>query len=1392
MISPGRYADVFRYLAIWLWWALLVTYPFALSAGEDSFAKLSDQYAQTVHPLLQQFCVDCHAGDEPEGDLDLERFDSLAAVRQAPEVWQKVRRQLTDGEMPPEDSDQPTDQQRRALLDWVGRYLHAEALAGAGDPGAVVLRRLSNAEYTYTIRDLTGVPLDPAREFPIDGAAGEGFTNTGVALVMSPALVTKYMDAAEQIASHAVLLPDGIRFSPSASRRDWADEILDRLRAFYHRETRATGIDLSYRKEVGDFRPADESEGAVKVADYVAALIRHRERLTGDLDAATPVAQEEDLNAKYLRLLAQKLVSRQPQSLLLDRIRDRWRTATVEDEAALTAEIVAWQSAVWKFNSAGIAGREGGPTAWMEPVNPITTRQEFKIELPESAAEENVVVYLTAGEAGDGNQGDFVVWKNPRLVGGNLPELPLRHAAGLHQRLAELRREVLGNAARYLAAVAEATPESDAQELAARHAVDPGLLKAWLEYVDVSKRPPVKVPGHFTEKLLKGADYDSINGWGTRDTPSVAANSSDQELRIPGIASPHSVFVHPSPTLFAAVGWHSPINGQVRIEAHVADAYPVCGNGVEWVLQHRTSRSAENLWQGEFDVRGVATMAAKVVAVHKGELVSLLVGPREGDLPCDLTHIKLVITETTGSGRVWDLAKDVSGNILESNPHSDSHGNTGTWHFYKGEMKDVAGAGEEFRVPAGSLLAQWQAESDPETRKTLAENLQALASGETLTEEDSPDALLLQHLQSLAERGADYAALLKSVKPDARFGKHPLGQRIAPANLVVQAPAVFEILVPAKLAEGRRLLVTGQLDPQHGREGSVRIGVSTTRPDRPRFAPDVPIIVTEGSKTRRRFESAFEDFRQLFPIAVCYARVVPIDEVVTLNLFFREDEHLKRLLLDDHETAVLDRLWDELIFVSHEPLALADAFEQISEFAAQDQPDLVKALKPMGKPIRDRASAFRQRLIDTEPQQVNALLELADRSWRRPLTDDQQQDVRNLYRQMREAEMPHDEAIRLTLARVLTAPAFLYRLERPGAGKGWSPVSDMELATRLSYFLWASMPDEELHQLAVAGRLGEPNTLVAQMQRMLRNQRTRRLAIEFGCQWLHIRDFDQLNEKSERHFPTFADLREEMYEESILFFTDLFQNNRSVLSILDADHTFLNGALARHYGIPGVAGDAWRRVDGMRKHARGGILAHATTLAKQSGASRTSPILRGNWVYETLLGKRLPRPPQDVPQLPDTVPEGLTERQLIEQHSSVEACAKCHAHIDPYGFALESFDAIGRFRAESHGGHTIDTQTTLIDGTRLVGVDGLRDYLLTTRRDQFVRQFCRKLLGYALGRAVQLSDEPLLDRTQKRLAANDYLVWTAVEEVIRSDQFLNVRGTGYNVISTAVGKELKH
>ena len=285
------------------------------------------------------------------------------------------------------------------------------------------------------------------------------------------------------------------------------------------------------------------------------------------------------------------------------------------------------------------------------------------------------------------------------------------------------------------------------------------------------------------------------------------------------------------------------------------------------------------------------------------------------------------------------------------------------------------------------------------------------------------------------------------------------------------------------------------------------------------------------------------------------------------------------------------------------------------------------------------------------------------------------------------------------------------------------------------------------------------------------------MATEFGCSWLHIHGFDSLDEKSERHFPEFAALRGAMYEESIRFFTDFFQENRAVLSILDADHTFLNEALAKYYGIPGVTGEEWRRVDGLRKFSRGGVLGQAATLAKQSGASRTSPILRGNWVAEALLGDKLPRPPKDVPRLPeDEATETLTVRQLTEKHSTDPRCSGCHVRIDPFGFALESFDAVGRFRERDLGNRPIDSHTKVLDGTELNGIDGLREYLITKRRDGFLRQFCRKLLGYSLGRSVQLSDEPLLKDMQTRLAANDYRINTAIELIVSSRQFREIRG----------------
>jgi hypothetical protein len=249
-----------------------------------------------------------------------------------------------------------------------------------------------------------------------------------------------------------------------------------------------------------------------------------------------------------------------------------------------------------------------------------------------------------------------------------------------------------------------------------------------------------------------------------------------------------------------------------------------------------------------------------------------------------------------------------------------------------------------------------------------------------------------------------------------------------------------------------------------------------------------------------------------------------------------------------------------------------------------------------------------------------------------------------------------------------------------------------------------------------------------------------------------------------------------MYEEAIQFFTDLFQRDGSLHDLLCADYTFVNEELAKHYGIPGVTGPAWRRVDGVQKYSRGGILALAATMSKQSGASRTSPILRGNWLSEVVLGEKLPRPPKNVPQLADAPPAELTERQLIERHSSDAACAKCHARIDPFGFALENFDAIGRFRERDGGGRAIDSRTKLPDGAEINGFAGLRNYLVTTRREAIARQFCRKLLGYALGRSVQLSDEPLLEEMVAGLESHQERIFPLVEAIVRSRQFREIRG----------------
>ena len=401
------------------------------------------------------------------------------------------------------------------------------------------------------------------------------------------------------------------------------------------------------------------------------------------------------------------------------------------------------------------------------------------------------------------------------------------------------------------------------------------------------------------------------------------------------------------------------------------------------------------------------------------------------------------------------------------------------------------------------------------------------------------------------------------------FGKKPDGSSAAPNSLVVQAPAMLTVRAPAELVAGSEFVVTASLDPALGAEGSIQPRVATAAPESlDTLLAGAPIVTCEGSQARARVTASMADLRRLFPPAVAYPHIVPVDEAVTLQLLHRDDEPLCLLMLDDAEHARLDTMWDELRFISQDPLKLQDAFDQLMEYATQDSDP--KLFEPYRKPIADGVIAFRERLVACEPKQLDHLINFAALAYRRPLSGEEADELRGLYRKLRSEQLSHDEAFHLVLARVLVAPAFLYRVENAGPGSEPLAISDWEMASRLSYFLWSTGPDAALRARAAAGELHDADILVGEARRMVADDRARSLATEFACHWLDVHDFDKLDEKSEQHFPEFTSLRGDMYEETVRFFADLFQRDGSLIEVLDADHTFLNQKLAEFYGIPGV------------------------------------------------------------------------------------------------------------------------------------------------------------------------------------------------------------------------------
>ena len=363
---------------------------------------------------------------------------------------------------------------------------------------------------------------------------------------------------------------------------------------------------------------------------------------------------------------------------------------------------------------------------------------------------------------------------------------------------------------------------------------------------------------------------------------------------------------------------------------------------------------------------------------------------------------------------------------------------------------------------------------------------------------------------------------------------------------------------------------------------------------------------------------------------------------------------------------------------------------------------------------------------------------------RRPIADADLVKPMELFHQA-SAEDGFEAGIELALSYVLISPEFLFRVERdpPNVVPGTAyQIRDLELASRLSFFLWSSIPDDELLALAEQRRLSEPEVLVAQVRRMLADDRSQALVDNFASQWLYLRNLDSMTPDG-RLFPDFDDnLRQAFRRETEMFFESIMREDRSVLDLIDADYTFLNERLAKHYGIPHVYGSRFRRVSLDPKSRRGGLLRHGSILTVTSYANRTSPVIRGKWILENILGTPPPPPPPNVPALETSVSAKLPVRQRLAQHRADPACASCHDLIDPVGFALENFDAIGQWR-EMDSGLPVDASGGLPDGRQLEGVDGLEQGLLD-RPEMFVAPRVEKLLTFAIGRGHQPNDAPAI------------------------------------------------
>jgi hypothetical protein len=402
---------------------------------------------------------------------------------------------------------------------------------------------------------------------------------------------------------------------------------------------------------------------------------------------------------------------------------------------------------------------------------------------------------------------------------------------------------------------------------------------------------------------------------------------------------------------------------------------------------------------------------------------------------------------------------------------------------------------------------------------------------------------------------------------------------------------------------------------------------------------------------------------------------------------------------------------------------------------------------------------------------------LAHHAWRRPVTRSETESLLKFVALAKSSGQSAEQGIQLALQAMLVSPHFLFRIEhdpKPLDAASAHPITDLELASRLSYFLWSSMPDDELLALAGSGKLRTPATLDAQVKRMLADPRSSALADNFAGQWLELRNLDVVKPDPQK-FPDWSpELRDAMKQETRLFFDSMLRENRPLGEFLDARYSFLNERLAKHYGIEGVKGPDFRKVD-LATPQRGGILSHASVLTVSSYPTRTSVVIRGQYILNNILGSPAPPPPPDVPLL-DEAAVGATAslRQQMEKHRADATCASCHNKMDPLGFGLENYDGIGKWRTMD-GKFPVDSSGVLPNGTSFSTPAEMRA-VLKTQLPQFSRRVVEKMLTYSLGRGLGAYDRRTVDEIDRKLAAGGYGFQSLIYEIVRSLPFQSRRG----------------